>query len=382
MAVKAPPAAKAAAMQASGKKGRPHRWAELATAVMIPVFAVCVYYIFFTSQTMADAVVSRFMAPAHRLVGGLFDLVPFCVMEWLYAGLILFAAVFVIRTVILIRRSGTKLGTLVYRVGILCAVGLWLFCVYLWMWGVSYNSTSFSERSGVSNGPVETDDLYRVTEYFVKNAAAHANDVPRLSDGTFAADEDRYFARSVLVYNRLSEEFPTLSGTVSRAPKKIFFSKIMSYMGFTGIYFPFTCEACINVDSPPCLVPATIAHELAHQKNVSSEQEANFLSVAACLSSGDDVFVYSGYLSGSIYLMNALYLADYDRWAQLYDEIQGGMLTDWNENNEYWKRFESPITDSSAAVYDTFLKANGQEKGIASYGACVDMLVNYYKDRI
>jgi hypothetical protein len=149
-------------------------------------------------------------------------------------------------------------------------------------------------------------------------------------------------------------------------------------MGFTGVYFPFTGESSINIDAPACLIPFTISHELAHQRGIYSEQEANFIGIAACLTSGNTVYAYSGYLSGSIYLLNALYKADKDLWTQLRSLITGNMLVDWLDNNEYWSKMESAVTSASETVYDTYLKANGQELGMRSYGACVDLLVTYY----
>ena len=35
---------------------------------------------------------------------------------------------------------------------------------------------------------------------------------------------------------------------------------------------------------------------------------------------------------------------------------------------------------ASNTVYDSFLKSNGQELGMQSYGACVNLLVHYYID--
>ena len=61
----------------------------------------------------------------------------------------------------------------------------------------------------------------------------------------------------------------------------MFFSRVMSAMNFTGVYFAFTGESNINVDAPACLIPSTIAHELSHQRGIASEQECNFLAVLA-----------------------------------------------------------------------------------------------------
>ena len=47
--------------------------------------------------------------------------------------------------------------------------------------------------------------------------------------------------------------------------------------------------------------------------------------------------------------------------------------------SEYWKQFETPVQTVSNAVYEGFLQSYDQELGLKSYGACVDLLVNYYE---
>lgn len=57
----------------------------------------------------------------------------------------------------------------------------------------------------------------------------------------------------------------------------------------------------MNDDSPACLLPATIAHEMAHQRGIASEDECNFLAVLTCATSGNAVYEYSGYLMGFVH---------------------------------------------------------------------------------
>ena len=139
-----------------------------------------------------------------------------------------------------------------------------------------------------------------------------------------------------------------------------------------------TGESVLNVDSPACFLPSTIAHELAHQRGIASEQECNFLAVAAATSCDDPVYVYSGYLLGYIHLSNALYKADRELWTQLRQELAEEVLLDIQYNNAYWQQWESPVDTVSQKVYDTFLKSYGQEDGVQSYGTVVDLLVAYY----
>ena len=42
---------------------------------------------------------------------------------------------------------------------------------------------------------------------------------------------------------------------------------------------------------------------------------------------------------------------------------------------------EQAVEEVSEQAYDNFLKGNGQVLGIASYGACVDLLITYYLPR-
>jgi hypothetical protein len=59
-------------------------------------------------------------------------------------------------------------------------------------------------------------------------------------------------------------------------PKPIFFSKVMSRYNYTGFYFPFTGEANVNTDIASCMIPATAAHEMAHQRGIASERRQTF----------------------------------------------------------------------------------------------------------
>ena len=62
-------------------------------------------------------------------------------------------------------------------------------------------------------------------------------------------------------------------------------------------------------------------------------------------------------------------------YAILTDEVKANFAA----NREYWKQFERSVTQkASNSVYETFLKSNGQELGLKSSGACVNLLTHYY----
>ena len=103
----------------------------------------------------------------------------------------------------------------------------------------------------------------------------------------FRADKSDIFRRAPDSYGGAEQIFPCLAAPAVRA-KPVLLSRLLSYIRYTGFFFPYTAEANLNADSPACLLPSTIAHELAHLRGVAREDEANFCAVVACLESGDE----------------------------------------------------------------------------------------------
>ncbi len=364
------------------EKSRPalYKYLKYLIPALILAALAALYYILSPIPGFADAAADHFSRPVKNFLGTVLSWIPFSVMELEYVAAGVFVLVYIVRTVVLTVKAEKKLRVLLRRCVVLLLIVAAFFVTFLWIFSIDYRSKSFEEKSGIEAGKVETEDLYAVTKYFIENAAALAPQVPRDGEGHWAQSLDGVIKDSPKIYDGLTEEFAFLSGP-TRAPKKMYlFSRLSSWMGFTGVYFPYTGESNINIDAPGCLIPSTVAHELAHQHGVYAEQEANFVGIAACLTSGNTVFEYSGYLCGAIHLSNALYSADREAWRELSALITGPMLTDWLDNNAYWKQFEGKVEEVSSKVYDGYLKAQGQPLGIRSYGACVDLLVAYYLD--
>lgn len=319
-----------------------------------------------------------FVRPCHRVLGSICELVPFSVAELIYALLIIFALVYIIIYVIRIIRRSERMQRL-YRMLLTIAMAASLFYAgFCLLWGVYYYGDSFSEKIGLEAKPVSAEELAVVTQYFAQIANSYADEVPRDENGCFAEDRAAILNRGKTLYRNVEPAFPALAGR-ELSPKPVHFSKIMSAIQFTGFFFPFTGEANLNMDSPACLLPSTVAHELAHQRGVAKEQEANFVAVLASMESGDASYIYSSALLAYIHLDNALYSADYDAWVDVYYSLSDPVLADCAQNNAYWDKYEdTAASKASDAVYTGFLQSYGQTLGLKSYGACVDLLVAYY----
>lgn len=350
-------------------------------AVTIPLALVILFHLLKGSQGVMSVWVWSVMAPLEQALGRLWSLFPFSAAEVLTLLFLAGCLVWLVRAVVLVCRQKAPLPFL-RRLLALASVWLWLWAGLCWLWNAAYYVPSFAQRENLSAVPCSVEKLAAVTEYFACQAAALAPQVPRDSEGHFAADPSDCFARGPEIYRNIVREFPSLDAKTVKA-KPLLLSRLQSILGFTGIYFPFTGEANVNVDAPACLLPATIAHEMSHQRMVASELEANFVGIAACVSCDDVVFQYSGYLMGLIQLCNALYPADDAAWYAIAEEYFNRELSvDWRDNSEYWRALESPVEDKAQDIYDGFLKGNDQELGIRSYGACVDLLVNYFGTRL
>ena len=324
-----------------------------------------------------EALSERIIRPIHRVLAQINAYVPFSAAELLIglAAALVLGYVAVQLVLLLTRRER---GKRLYRllITLLTAV-LGVYAGFCLLWGTYYYGDNFTEKSGLSEEPVSVEQLTAVTRYFADLANEYAPRVQRDGNGLYCADQAEILARSPEVYARAEELFPCLAGP-RVAAKGVRFSRIMSYTDFTGFFFPFTGEANVNTDYPPGQFAATVAHELSHQRGVAREQEANFVAVLACLLYGDPDYCYSAALLAYVHLGNALYAADHEAWEEISFGLDEAVLRDFDADRAYWKQFETPVQAVSNSVYEGFLQSYDQTLGLKSYGACVDLLVNYY----
>lgn len=327
------------------------------------------------------SVSQNIIRPAHFAMTRFFGNVSFSAAEVIIAcaafAVISFLGVNIYRLI----KLEEKLRQL-YRMFItLAAAGLFVYAGFCMLWGVYYYGDDFITESGFERGEISTQELCAVTRYFADAANEYSALVPRDENGLYCTPRRDILDRSAHIYDSAELLFPCLEGPDVCA-KGIHFSRIMSYTDFTGFFFPFTAEANVNTDFPLPLFASTVAHELAHLRGVAKEQEANFVAVLASFESGDADYIYSAALLAYVHLGNALHSADYEAWQDVYGSLNDTVRADLILGNTYWKQFETPVQTVSNTVYEGFLQSYDQKLGLKSYGACVDLLVNYYIDKI
>jgi len=400
----------------SAKRTYAGKLAPLLTAL---VLAGTFYALNTTAAVMnAAATVSDYVRFA---VGRVFGLLPFSVYEIGGTLLLLFALLWLIRSVVLsvrnARSSGNSRATLherqrepqhepqheqqherqrggaiakrfavqlIGRVLPLVTAAAYVWAAFLWLWCSLYFSTPF--YSGVLRGEIaSTAQLYTALEYFINAADELAPLVRRGENGHIAENAIDLLKRApnAVPYDKLCDIFPNLRRFGGNAVKPMADSGLMGRMRFTGVYMGLMGEANVNVNTPLAFLPATAAHELGHSHGVGKEDEANFLGIIAAAMSDDPEFSYSGYISGIAELAYALNLADSAAYIELAGTYSDLVRLDLRDNYSYWAMFST--TRASGAVdkaYDRYLKSTGQPLGVKSYGACVNLLAEWVSRRV
>ena len=319
----------------------------------------------------------RMVRPLHRALGQLCARVPFSVAELLIALLAVSAAVYLVFQIAALIRKGERPARLYRTLITFLASAAAIYALFCLLWGVHYYADDFVARSGFENREISVEQLESVTRFFAQKTNEYAAGVARDENGLCRSDRSEILRRSPEVFAATEKRYPCLAGP-PLAAKGVLCSRVMSYLDFSGFFFPFTAEANVNTDMPACDLAATVAHELSHQRGVAKEQEANFTAVLACLEYGDPDYCYSACLLAFIHLSNALFDADRTAWEEIRGELGEDVLRDLRERQLYWRQFDTPVQTVSNTVYEGFLHSYDQTLGLKSYGACVDLLVNYY----
>ena len=370
---------------------------------VFPVFITVLYYALRPFSTVMDWVVSYISAPIRGFLGLLSSIYPFAIMEVLCTFAVVFLIYYIIRSIRVTSRRRGKWKLLGKRLLPVLVLVFYVWGLFGWLWLSGYHATGFADRYGLNSEGATVEELARLTQHFADRANELGELVERDDDGSYVANRSEMFRNSVSVFDNVSEEFPSLDGRLY-APKPMLYSWLMSITGYSGMYFALTGEAMINTQPHGAFMPATVAHEHAHHLSVFAEDEANFVAIIACIKSDDVVFQYAGYMLGLNHLLGALMFADRspdmgptEQWTRIVEGLSENVARDRQESSVFWATRTQANTgvdfldnilttvaettsDVVDNIYDGFLRAQNQELGLLSYGACVDLLLVYFRE--
>lgn len=322
----------------------------------------------------------RFINKPLSLLTGLF---PFSVAEF---GIYFILLYLIYRITVFIKnliqgkvnfKNNKHLGKMLARTIYFIVI---LYLSFLLFWGLNYYRLPFSQTAGIKVNKYSKKDLEDLCLYLIEQANILREEIAENNQGVMIIPKgNKWLLENAHIgFNNLSGIYNTLSGEYGK-PKPVMLSELMCYTGISGIYFPFTAEANININIPYPSLPSTITHEMAHQRGYAKEDEANFIAYLASISNPYIEFKYSGTLLALIHSINELYKEDIESFKKVKGDFSQGLSRDLDYINSFWKKYEGPIEKASTELNNAYLRANNQKDGVKSYGRVVDLLIAFYK---
>ncbi|HWP95713.1 MAG TPA: DUF3810 domain-containing protein [Syntrophomonadaceae bacterium] len=262
-----------------------------------------------------------------------------------------------------------------FLINVLVLISLAYF-IFTLLWGLNYYRLTFANITHMTVRPASKEELADLCESLIVQANQLRTIVDEDHDGVMHITEgkEQVLNRASAGYLEAADRYPQLGGKYGKA-KGVLFSETLSYMGLSGVYCPFTGEANVNMAIPDSMLPATVCHEMAHQRGFAREDEANYIAYLTCKFNPDPGFQYSGILLAVTNAMNMMRNVDAERYQQLRKEYGTGLRNDLADISQYWAKHESFLERISSQVNDGYLKSNGQTAGIYSYNQMVDLLL-------
>lgn len=263
---------------------------------------------------------------------------------------------------------------------ILSKVSVYYFFFHF-LWAFNYYRKPLFEKMEIQKDYSDADLLA-----FTKKLIAKTNDIQfqitknDSSKVVFPYSQKKTFEMNLNGYNNLANDYMYFEYKIPSV-KKSLFSVPLTYMGFGGYLNPFTNEAQVNDLLPMYSFPITTTHEMAHQIGFASENECNFIGVLATIKNDNLYFKYSGYSFTLRYCLGIWKFKDERIFNALKKTVHPGILKNYQESQDFWKKYDTFIDEGFHFLYDNFLKTNNQKDGMESYSKFIDLMINYYRDK-
>lgn len=339
--------------------------------------SLVLYLVMMNSVAFSDWFNGTVSAALRSLFAVLTNWIPFSLGEAviLLSPLILFL---VLRHAVK-RRCGSWRAAFAY-IGILLSAVVTLFSVFTLNFAAGYRGSTLDQKLELDRQKVSAQELYDTAEILIENINRETASVD-FGEGGFSSmpySLNDMNDRLAAAYHLFSDEHDFIAHVDSRV-KPVLVSEVMSYMHITGVYSFFTGEANINVNFPDYTIPYTAAHELAHQRGIAREDEANFIAFLVCIGSDDSYIRYCGYLNAYEYVASALYRADKELYYKASAHLNSEVKAEMAAYNEFYDKYrESTVSEVSGTINNSYLQSQGTP-GTVSYGMVVDLTVAYYK---
>ncbi len=346
----------------------------------ITFLSLCLYFVFTLHADFADWFNQTISPIGRQALAFLSNAIPFSLAEML---ILLIPLWLVLLITIAYRHYCDSWKSALTYLGILLSAACIVFNVFVWNFAPGYYGKTLDQKLDLNREKISAQELFETAEMLADELRLLTPEITFLEDGASLmpysyAEMNEQLLRA---YDSVSQKYNFIN-TFSSSTKPVMFSEAMSYSHITGVYTFFTGEANINVNFPDYTVVYTAAHELAHQRGIAREDEANFVAFLVCTQSDDPYIRYCGYLNTYEYVISALASADRELYKTSYGNLPQEILQERSAYRTFFQKYkENVVASVSQTVNDTYLKTHGSSAGTRSYNLVVDLAVAYYRDQ-
>lgn len=341
----------------------------------LAAFALIIMLVYNLSEGFANFY-NRYPAALFRgIFAGISSILPCSIAE----AFIIFAPVLLVAVVIYANKRYTHSWIAVCKfLVIVLSVASLFFSTFALNFGAGYHTSSVDDLLELDREDVSAEQLRETAEILVEEINKYTDSLGVNAAGSTVMPYgyDKLSAKLLDAYDTVSEEYAFISRFPSRI-KPVMLSEPWTYTHIAGVYTYFTGEANINTNFPDYTLPYTAAHEMAHQRGIAREDEANFVAFLVCIASDDEYIRYSGYLNLYEYVANALYSADKDAYFEVRAGLDAKARTEMSAYSAFFDKYrENVAANVTETVNNTYLTMQGTP-GTKSYGMVVDLAVAY-----
>ena len=349
-------------------------------SIILLIVAVlsCIILFIARHNTAFASFFNRYISGTVRMILAIVtNYIPFSVAELL---IILLPVLITLLIVYAIKKRSHSLREIISYFVILLSCASVIFTLFVFSFGVGYHVPTLYERFDIPKKDITADELYNTAVTLATETNKRASYINYGNNGASVMPYtlSEMNGKLIAAYKETSQKYDFIQGFSSNI-KPVLMSVPMSYTHTTGVYTFFTGEANLNVDFPDYTLLYTAAHELAHQRGISRENEANFTAFLVGINSSDTYIEYCTYLNMFEYVASALYAADAKMYESVYSMLSESVKGEISAYSAFYEKYrDSKAGEVSSAINNAYLVANGTSEGTRSYGLVVDLAVAYF----
>lgn len=264
------------------------------------------------------------------------------------------------------------------RAGVRLAGGavLALLLLFPLTFGLGYRLPKLADRPPAADTELDDTTTRRVAQTVLSRLQVSAALLGPTTTSELAAGE-AYAAAARCVSDLATElrsgQRVSVPDRVKRLP-----AGLQLRFGFAGLALPWLLEPHVDAALPPASALATALHEFAHTAGFAAEAEAEAVGVVAGLECADMRVAYAASLRLARQLAAAMpeaerqaYAAQWPPRAHQHVRAEAAAVA----------RFRGPLAPGVAAVYDLYLRSQGEAEGMREYDRGTELAIRLYAGR-